>query len=87
MRGAWLCANCIQGKTMTIATVTPRILRLDDVLTRTGLSRSTIYELMKTKNFPQSAKLGKHSVGWIEAEVTEWVNHVIAARNENTEPF
>ena len=64
-----------------------RIVRLEEVKSLTGLSRSTIYEMMKTKNFPQAAKLGKHSVGWIESEVHEWVKHVIAARDQNTQPF
>lgn len=72
---------------MTTYSSIPRIVRLDEVKRLTGLSRSTIYELMKAKNFPQSAKLGKHSVGWIETEVFDWINHLIEARNANTQPF
>lgn len=72
---------------MTNALVCPRILRLKEVTALSGLSRSTIYELMKAKNFPQAVKLGTHSVGWVESEVRDWVNHLIAARNEGTKPF
>lgn len=72
---------------MTTYNNVPRILRLDEVMRITGLSRSTIYELMNAKNFPQSVKLGKHSVGWLESEVIEWINHIVAARDEETQPF
>ena len=65
----------------------PRILRLYAVKDQTGLSRSTIYELMKAKNFPQSLKLGAHSVGWIESEIKEWIDHLIEARKSGTDPF
>jgi prophage regulatory protein len=64
-----------------------RILRLKDVQGLTGLSRSTIYEHMKVKNFPQPVKLGSHSVGWIESEVQGWISHLMEARNVGTAPF
>lgn len=51
-----------------------RILRLDAVLDRTGLSRSLIYQLVSEGNFPAQIHLGARSVGWIEAEVDEWIN-------------
>ena len=50
-----------------------RILRLSMVLDRTGLSRSTLYELMEDGSFPRPVRLGARAVGWIEAEVDEWI--------------
>jgi len=50
-----------------------RILRLPEVLARTGLSRSTIYELITKGLFPHPIGLGTRSVGWIEAEINEWL--------------
>lgn len=55
------------------------ILRLKQVLQRTGLSRSTIYDKMKKSSprfdptFPSSVSLGTGSVGWIESEVNLWL--------------
>lgn len=49
------------------------ILRLKEVIERTGLSRSTIYDLMKLNRFPAQRRLGLRSVGWIDAEIGEWV--------------
>ncbi len=55
-----------------------RFLRLPDVLERTGLSRSTIYVRLAEGRFPRPVALGGRAVGWIEAEVDEWVRDRIA---------
>lgn len=55
------------------------ILRLPAVKVRTGLSRSTIYLRMAEGRFPQPVSLGGRAVGWIEAEVNEWLNQQIEA--------
>lgn len=64
-----------------------RIIRLKEVQALTGLSRSTIYDHMKAKNFPQPVKLGSHSVGWVESEVQDWIGHLIEARDVGAVPF
>ena len=55
-----------------------RFLRLPEVMERTGLSRSTIYVRVAAGRFPQPVALGGRAVGWIEAEVDEWVRERIA---------
>ena len=45
---------------------------------RTGLSRSTIYVRLAEGCFPRPVALGGRAVGWIEAEVEEWVAERIA---------
>lgn len=52
-----------------------RIIRLSEVRLRCSLSRSTIYEMMQSKKFPQRVKLGERGVGWVEAEIDEWINN------------
>ena len=49
------------------------MLRLRQVIARTGLSRSTIYEIINKGNFPRQVSLGSHSVGWVEREVDAWI--------------
>jgi len=56
------------------------ILRLPEVRKRTGLSRSTIYLRIKDGTFPTPVSLGSRAVGWIEAEIQEW----IGAKIENS---
>ena len=54
------------------------ILRLPDVKKRTGLSRSTIYNRVDQRSFPQPISLGGRAIGWIEAEINEWLSQRIA---------
>ncbi len=53
------------------------ILRLPAVKTRTGLSRSTLYLRISEGSFPKPVSLGGRAVGWIEAEVNDWLNQQI----------
>ncbi len=53
------------------------ILRLPAVKTRTGLSRSTIYLRISENIFPRPISLGGRAVGWIEAEIDEWLEQQI----------
>ena len=55
------------------------ILRLPAVKARTGLSRSTIYLRISEGSFPKPVSLGARAVGWLEAEITEWLNQQIEA--------
>ena len=55
-----------------------RFLRLPEVMARTGLSRSTIYVRVAAGCFPRPVALGSRAVGWIEAEIEQWVAERIA---------
>ena len=54
-----------------------QILRLTDVITMTGLSRSTIYLRMVQGKFPKKINLGSRAVGWISSDVNEWIEERI----------
>ena len=56
------------------------ILRRPDVQRATGLSRSTIYELMARGEFPQPVKLSARAVGWPEDKIREWQSTRVSAR-------
>ena len=49
------------------------ILRLPDVQKKIGLSRSSINQYVSEGSFPAPIELGPRAVGWIEAEVDEWI--------------
>lgn len=57
------------------------IIRLPEVIRRTGLSRSTIYLRMREGTFPMSIPLGPKSVGWSVDEIEEFLQRRIAYRN------
>jgi prophage regulatory protein len=59
-----------------------RILRLKDVLERTGLSRSTLYRKLYERTFPSQVRIAVRCVGWRESEVSDWTRnpeHFVAA--------
>ena len=61
------------------------ILRLPDVKRSTGLSRSTIYLRIAQGTFPKPVSLGGRVVGWLEAEVQQWLRRRIeASRSESS---
>lgn len=59
--------------------MTHKILRLPAVKVRTGLSRSTIYLRVAQGTFPKPVGLGGRAVGWVEAEIQEWLQRQIEA--------
>lgn len=50
-----------------------RIMRLDEVLWRTSLSRSMLYELIKSGAFPPAVRVGARRVGWRQRDIMEWL--------------
>ncbi|UTW12404.1 AlpA family transcriptional regulator [Marinobacterium rhizophilum] len=50
-----------------------RILRRDEVETKTGFKRAHIYNLMKKGEFPQAIRIGVRAVGWDSAEIEQWI--------------
>lgn len=49
------------------------VLRLREVILRTGLSRSTIYERMSRGAFPRPIRLGERAVGWRDSDIEAWI--------------
>lgn len=50
-----------------------RILRLDEVESKSGFKRAHIYNLMKRGQFPRALRLGVRAVGWDSVEVEQWI--------------
>jgi len=53
------------------------ILRLPEVKSRTGLSRSSIYLRIKNKSFPNQISLGGRAVGWLEEDINDWLTQKV----------
>ena len=64
----------------------PRMLSLKQVIHYTGLSSTTIYDMLDKRSnrydptFPIQVKLSKGRVAWVESEVAQWIESKIAAR-------
>lgn len=55
-----------------------RLIRLPEVMSRTGLARPTIYKAMAANRFPQVIRVGRAAM-WVENEVDQWVADCINA--------
>ena len=60
-----------------------RIIRLREVMERTGLARSTVYKYVEDGIFPKSVPLGGRAVGWVEQEVEDWIVARIEERDRS----
>ena len=66
------------------------MLRLKQVIERTGLSRSTIYGKLDSKSkqydphFPTQVFLGDGAVRWIDAEVNAWLEQCVNSSRSNS---
>jgi prophage regulatory protein len=59
------------------------VLRLPQVLARTGLSRSVLYGLMRQGAFPRPIKIAKRSVGWLTSQLNDWLEAQIGLSRGN----
>ncbi|GAL13915.1 hypothetical protein JCM19233_4925 [Vibrio astriarenae] len=58
------------------------IIRMKELTSIIGVSRGTIYNLIKKGDFPQSIQLGTNSVGFLQSEVLAWREERMNQRNE-----
>lgn len=56
-----------------------KVIRLPKVKEKVGLSRSSIYLRIAQGKFPTSISLGDRAVGWLEADIEQWLDERIAA--------
>lgn len=63
-------------------TPAPAMLKLPEVIRRTGLSRSTIYVRMNEGQFPQRVKLGVRAAAWLESEISDYITSCVAAHRQ-----
>ena len=61
-----------------------RFMRLPEVISTCGLSRSTIYDLISREQFPSQMSLGGKNVAWLASEIDSWMQARIAQRTGGT---
>lgn len=53
--------------------MTDKMLRASDVMTRTGLSRTTLWRRVRAGTFPAPIQLGENSIGWPASAIDSWL--------------
>lgn len=66
---------------ITSSALVLRLIRREVVLQATGLSRSAMYRLMSSGQFPRPVSITRTSVAWLLSEVEAWIASKIADRN------
>ncbi|MBG9996815.1 AlpA family transcriptional regulator [Pseudoalteromonas sp. NZS127_1] len=60
-----------------------RLIKLKEVIEKTSLGRSTVYEFMTKGTFPKQVSLGAKSVAWLESEVDDWIMDRLGERDNS----
>jgi prophage regulatory protein len=62
-------------------------LRLPEVKAVTGLSKSSLYDLIRANNFPAPVRLGPRTVAWVRSEIKQWAaERVLTSRSTTLHP-
>ncbi|MBA0216222.1 AlpA family transcriptional regulator [Escherichia albertii] len=60
-----------------------KLIRISEVIDRTGFCRAWIYRLIKNNSFPSPVKTGERSIAFIESEVDQWIEEkIFYSRNQ-----
>ena len=63
-----------------------RMLRLQEVMARTTLSKSTIERMERSGDFPSRVKIGRRVVGWRSDDLEAWMAALEPAHSTVVEP-
>lgn len=55
-----------------------QLLKIQDVIKKTTMSRSTIYKKIDEGLFPKQIKISKRRVVWRSADIEEWIESAAA---------
>ena len=76
--------NAFTGQTFQVH----QLISIKQVVNYTGLSRSTIYELIDEKSpyydptFPKKIKMTQNRICWSAWEINQWIESKLASREE-----
>jgi prophage regulatory protein len=63
-----------------------RMLRLPEVLKRTGLSRSTLYRKVDAGTFPHQIPISTRCAAWRQSAVEDWLRNPMSYEAEARRP-
>lgn len=62
-----------------------QIIKLPEVVRRTGLSDASIFRYEKSGKFPKRRNLGGRAIGWLASEVDQWIAAQANTRSNSQE--
>ena len=67
-----------QNVTIIVPKGNERLLRLPEVIARTGLSKPTIYRMMSRGAFPANILIGQRAVAWKQSAIDYFIENGVA---------
>lgn len=58
-----------------------RLIKMPEVMSRTGNGKAWIYRLISQGRFPRTVKVGARAIAFVESEVDEWISRRIEERD------
>ena len=62
-----------------MSNLSQKFLRLPQIKSITGLSKSTIYARISEGTFPKQIPLGPRLVVWVESDIQKWIAEQVSA--------
>lgn len=60
-----------------------KLIRISEVIDRTGYGRMWIYNLIKNNRFPTPVKTGERTIAFVESEIDAWIDEkIFSSRNQ-----
>lgn len=60
-----------------------RLLSIQEVVAMVGLSRATIYDMVKRNTFPPQYRAGLRAARWRMSDVQKWIDGLTTATESN----
>jgi len=60
-----------------------KILRWPEVHQRVGICRSNVHKLISEGKFPRPIKLGERASGWLDSEISKWIEDRISKSRQS----
>lgn len=58
------------------------LIKINELIAMTKLSRPTIYRLIKAGKFPSQLKTSPKTVAWERSEIEDWIRKLIMERED-----
>ena len=53
-----------------------KLLKIEEVIEKTTLGKSSIFDYVKKGKFPRPVKVGERAVAWKDDEIDEWISNL-----------
>jgi len=54
-----------------------RLIRIQEVMNKVGIARSTVWYMVKKGTFPKPRKLSPRVTVWVESEIDDYIENVV----------